>query len=174
MKVVYIGVSVDLIRELEKHQKSRGHNFGELNNYEIWCDNVQPLLHFSEKHVQTFERAKVAALVTYRIGSREDALNNMNETIGIVNQAIILGKSMAQEREFETNSKQEDILKFPEKVTLVWLAKHVEVKHWFTLLTLLFAVFLAGVKVGSSDVYLKNIGSIQPLTEKIKSNKNDF
>ncbi|MCY9856263.1 hypothetical protein [Vibrio mediterranei] len=162
-----------LVEELEKHQKSRGHNFGSLGDYEVWCDEVQPLLHFSEKHERNFENAKTAALVTYRIGSKEDAFNNINETIGIVNQAIILAKSMNQQSKPEVDSKQ-DSLSYPEKITLVWLAKHVEVKHWITLITLLVAVFGAGVKLGSSKLYLDNIKNIQPSINEVVASESDL
>lgn len=147
--VINFGGSVDSIEELEKHQKSRGHNFGSLEKFEVWCDEVQPLLHFSEKHERSFEQAKTAALVTYRIGSKGDADNNISETIGIVNQAIVFAKTMKAAIETES-SKQSESIVYPEKVTISWLAKHVEVKHWVSVAMLI----VAGIKVGSSTIYL--------------------
>jgi hypothetical protein len=166
--VINLGGSVDSIEELEKHQKSRGHNFGSLENFEIWCDEVQPLLHFSGKHERSFEQAKTAALVTYRIGSKGDADNNISETIGIVNQAIVFAKTMKTAIEAESGKQPESIV-YPEKVTISWLAKHVEVKYWVAVFMFIVAIFGVGIKVGSSTIYLDYI---QPSlsSEKPKSN----
>ncbi|NOJ25432.1 hypothetical protein [Vibrio coralliilyticus] len=159
---------MNLIEELEKYQKPRGYSFGCLENFEVWCDEVQPLLHFSEKHERSFEQAKTAALVTYRIGSKQDAANNINETIGIVNQAIVFAKTMKAAVELEADREQESIT-YPEKVTLFWLAKHVEVKHWVAVLMLIVAVFGAGIKVGSSTFYQDyvqpSLGSVETKTK---------
>ncbi|EGR0713425.1 hypothetical protein KIP00_22740 [Vibrio sp. B513a] len=159
---------MDSIEELEQHQKSRGYDFGSLENYEIWCDEVQPLLHFSEKHERSFEQAKAAALVTYRIGSKQDAVNNINKTIGIVNQAITFAKTMNKAVESGTGEQSEQI-DYPDKITLSWLAKHVEVKHWFAVFMFIFAVFCAGIKVGSSTFYLDyfqpTLGSVEANTK---------
>ena len=145
---------MEFIEELEKHQKRRGYNFGSIENFEAWCDEVQPLLHFSQKHERVFEQAKSAALVTYRIGSKQDAVNNINEAIGIVNQAIVFGKTIKTASELEAGVQQESSgVAYPEKVTLLWLVKHVEVKHWLGAAVFIIAVFTAGIKVGNSAFY---------------------
>ncbi|NIY86135.1 hypothetical protein [Vibrio campbellii] len=115
---------MEFIEELEKHQKRRGYNFGSIENFEAWCDEVQPLLHFSQKHERVFD------------------------------QAIVFGKTIKTASELEAGVQQESSgVAYPEKVTLLWLVKHVEVKHWLGAAVFIIAVFTAGIKVGNSAFY---------------------
>jgi hypothetical protein len=58
-----------------------------------------------------------------------------------------------------------------QKVTISWLAKHVEVKHWIAVFMFVVAIFGTGIKVGSSTIYLDYF---QPLCSSEKPKSNDL
>lgn len=85
---------MNIIDELEKLKKERSASapFDSLEEFEKWSDAVRPLLAFSEKLSGEFSRAVTSATVTARMGSPEDAKTNMNNAIGVLNQAIVSAK----------------------------------------------------------------------------------
>lgn len=88
---------MDPIKELESKKRIRGYNFESFGSFEIWCDEVEPLLHFSKNYAQKFSSAKAAALCMHSLGQDLDTKNHINDAIGIVNQAIIFGKKYKSE-----------------------------------------------------------------------------
>jgi len=85
---------MNIIDELEKLKKERSAAvpFGSLEEFEKWSDAVSPLLIFSEKLSGEFSQSVTNATVTARMGSPEDANTNMNNAIGVLNQAIVAAK----------------------------------------------------------------------------------
>ena len=90
---------MNIIDELEKLKKERSTTaapFDSLDEFEKWADAVRPLLSFSDKHSGEFSRSVTSATVTARMGSPEDAKTNMNNAVGILNQAIVAAKLEAE------------------------------------------------------------------------------
>lgn len=137
-----------LIEKLASLKKERGYQFSTIEEFEIWCDEVEPLLSVSGKHEREFVQAKNRAISCYRIDSYRDYFSNMDEAIGVLNRAI---KFLEVKPSAEAGTSTE--LTYPEKVTIPWLIRHVEIKHWVALAGVAVAIFFAGVNLGSSDFY---------------------
>lgn len=137
-----------LIEKLESLKKERGYQFSTIEEFELWCDDVEPLLSISSKHEREFVQAKSRAITCYRIGSYADYFNNMDEAIGALNRAI----KFLEIRPNEDGEVPAE-LAYPEKVTIPWLLRHVEIKHWVALAGMAVAIFIAGVNLGSSSFY---------------------
>ena len=137
-----------MIEKLKELQKTRGFDFEGLDNFIDWADKVEPLLSISPKHEKEFQQARARAETCFRIKSFEDAYNNMNEAIGILNKAVTFLEMPQQ----STEPTQQE-LEYPQKITWTWLVKHVEVKHWFFVGTALLAIFGAGITFGTSKFY---------------------
>ena len=67
-------------------------------------------------------------------------------------------KSTLYDVEALSSAKKENIevLKYPEKITLLWLTKHVPVRLWFVLIALVSTAFVAGIK-SSKFSFIKEI-----------------
>ncbi|MCC2616305.1 hypothetical protein LJ739_08640 [Aestuariibacter halophilus] len=137
-----------MIEKLKELQLERGVDFKGLDNFVDWADKVEPLLSLSPNHEKEFKKATLSAVTCYRIKSYKDALNNMDEAVGVLNKAIT-SLELSNQSTISTTSE----LEYPQKVTWVWLVKHVEVKHWFVLGATLLTIFGAGIKFGSSKFY---------------------
>lgn len=146
-----------LIEKLESLKKERGYQFPAIEEFELWCDEVEPLLSVSSKHEREFVQAKSRAITCYRIGSYPDYFSNMDEAIGVLNRAIkFLEIKPTEESQVSTE------LAYPEKVTIPWLLRHVEIKHWVALAGIAVAIFIAGVNLGSSSFYQSYLQSESP------------
>lgn len=139
--------------ELQKLKRERSDDipFPNLIDFEKWADQVLPLLSFSESFSLKFSQAVLRAKVTYRAGRNTiDATTNMNEAIGVLNQALIFIQTDSYLK--DTANKNEK-LQVPEKLTFPWLVQHVDIKHWFFALSVLTSIFCAGIWVGQSGIY---------------------
>lgn len=137
-----------LIEKLASLKKERGYQFSTIEEFELWCDEVEPLLSVSDKHEREFVQAKNRAISCYRIDSYRDYFSNMDEAIGVLNRAITFLESKPT-----ADAGTSTELAYPQKVTIPWLIRHVEVKHWVALAGLAVAIFFAGVNLGSSEFY---------------------
>ena len=81
---------MSLVVELEKYQRERteGLPFETLLEFEEWADAVSPLLSFNTRYSHEFDQRVTAATVTFRMNNPIDSATNMNDAIGILNQAI--------------------------------------------------------------------------------------
>ncbi len=118
---------MNIIDELEKLKKERcaSSPFNSLEEFEKWSDAVRPLLAFSEKLSGEFSQAVTSATVTARIGSPEDAKTNMNNAIGILNQAIVSAKlnhqkSSEPQNPLETVTHKRSIKEQFESHPVIW------------------------------------------------------
>lgn len=139
---------MSLVNNLEnlKKERSEALPFDDLLEFENWADEVLPLLRFSTSLFSRFNSCITSAKVTHRMGNHVDSATNMNEAIGILNQAITEAQREDQAIEFKE-------LAYPDKVTVRWLLNHVEVKHWLLAVSILASAFVAGVSVGQSEIY---------------------
>jgi hypothetical protein len=153
-----------LINKLKALQLKRGTEFRGLENFEKWADEVEPLLSLSPKHEREFEKTRLRAVSCSRMSNDIDALNNMDEAIGILNKAITFLEIPKPEESL--TSKE---LEYPSKITWPWLKKHVEVKHWFYIGSLVIAIFISGIAFGNTKFYQEYIKSTDV---KAVSNKN--
>lgn len=90
---------MNILEELEKLKRERSQTspFSSLEEFENWSDSVRPLLSFSKELSTAFAQSVTGATVTARMGSPEDSKTNMNNAIGILNQAITAAKLRNQE-----------------------------------------------------------------------------
>jgi len=142
---------LNLVQQLEALKKERSDSmpFNNLIEFEQWADKVLPLLNFSQSHYNKFDNAVTRSTVTYRMNNNIDAATNMNEAIGILNQAITIAKTDKEKTQIISVSN----LEAPAKVTINWLLTHVDFKHWVLLASIFTAIFSAGVWVGQSELY---------------------
>ena len=77
-----------MIEKLKELQRTRSFDFEGLDNFIDWADKVEPLLSISPKHEKEFQKARTAAETCFRFSSFEDAHNNMDEAIGVLNKAV--------------------------------------------------------------------------------------
>lgn len=68
------------------------------------------------------------------------------------------GKLKKERKQDQTANTVPDSLK-PEKITILWLIKHVPITLWLTAAGLLIAVFLAGIKASKSTLIKEIFGS---------------
>ncbi|MCL9783635.1 hypothetical protein M9194_19610 [Vibrio sp. S4M6] len=152
-----------LLEKLKDNQKTRG-DIGAFKNHDDflpWVDEVIPLLVFDEKLQNQFIHWSEHVKTNYRMGyDHRDALG---EAIGVVNQAIsTLEIKSHQDTKSSENKHLISEVKYPEKVTLVWLFKHVPITLWGSFLVLLFTAFGFGL-------YIANTGFYALLVETVKS-----
>jgi hypothetical protein len=138
--------NVDALKALRK-ERTMSSPFPNLIDFESWADNVTPLLSFNIKIQSEFKQAVTSAVVSSRMNYEEDAHTSINDAIGILNQAILLPDSP------ENTVLKINELEPPKKITIPWLIQHVEVKHWAMVITILVALFSAGVYFGNTDLY---------------------
>ena len=73
---------------------------------------------------------------------------------GIVAQAIATLEGMMQDKEAaKAAAPVNEALLLPDEMTVGWLAQHVPLRFWLTLVGAAAAVFLAGIFVGQSKLY---------------------
>ncbi|MGK0270555.1 MAG: hypothetical protein ACI88H_001202 [Cocleimonas sp.] len=141
-----------MIEKLKSLQLKRGTEFKDLDKFEQWADEVEPLLSLSPKHEGEFSNARLRAVTCQRMSNDLDALNNMDEAIGILNKAVTFLEI--------PKIKEESVsveLEYPTKITWPWLKKHVEMKHWIYIVSLGFAIFISGIAFGNTKFYQEYI-----------------
>jgi hypothetical protein len=137
-----------LISKLKELQLERGADFTDFKDFEVWADQVEPLLSLSPKHEAEFSKAKLRAVTSFRMKSHKSTVYNTDEAIGVLNKAISF-LEIPKSKECIVESE----LVYPDKITLPWLKKHIEVKQWIYVVGLLVSIFLAGVAFGDSKFY---------------------
>jgi hypothetical protein len=127
---------VDRLAELKilQRQRSDASPFSSLVDFQVWADQVAPLLSFNPKLQSAFKHTVTSATVTHRLGSENDAFGSFNECIGLTNQAI---RELELQRA-EAVAKNMEIavtkpIQAPEKLTLKWLYEHAPVSFYFWL-----------------------------------------
>lgn len=83
-------------------ERSQESQFKSLEDFEIWCDAVRPLLSFNKKYLTEFTQAATNATVLYRAENLVDATTNINNAIGIANQAATLASLELSEKTKDT------------------------------------------------------------------------
>ncbi|MGY2313526.1 hypothetical protein ACW9I6_02465 [Pseudomonas sp. SDO5522_S412] len=85
---------MNIAEQLQKLSKERSQKpqFKSLEEFEVWSDAVRPLISFNKKYLTEFTQAVTNATVLYRTGNLVDATTNMNNAVGIANQATTLAK----------------------------------------------------------------------------------
>lgn len=114
---------IDLLTELKKLQHSRSDSSPFVSHVEFnsWADKVIPLLEF-DKNLQNHFRSMVSATNSaIRFKSAKQEIENINNLIGIVNQAVISLEHLAHT---ETIIHP---LEVTEKMTLKWIWANA---HW--------------------------------------------
>jgi len=142
---------VTLIEDLEnlKQVGTEGLPFNSLIDFEQWSNHVSPLLSFDKKLKNSFDECVTSGKITFRTSSKQYADTNMNKAIGILNQAIVTAKKGVEYKEL---SKKKELLP-PEKLTIYWLLKHIEIKHWLWVSTLAGSIFTAGAVISEAGIY---------------------
>ena len=138
----------ELLQKLKTLQRVRGDAspFASSLEYETWADEVAPLLSFNEKLQNSFTHYVRIAKFKSRTGSPN--IDQINETIGILNQAVISRGS--------NNSpiSKPKALDPPAKITAQWIWVHATWRLYALWLSSLGAAFFFGVKY--SEITIKH------------------
>lgn len=80
----------DLLVELKKlqHQRSESSPFADHIEFQTWADKALPLLSFDPKLHALFRNSVASVACARSLNIAGDELSNINNAIGIVNQAI--------------------------------------------------------------------------------------
>jgi len=114
---------IDLLTELKKLQHSRSDSspFAGIVEFNSWADKVIPLLEFDKNLQNHFRGMVLATNSAIRFKSAKQELENINNLIGIVNQAVISLEYLAHKATIILP------LEVTEKMTLKWIWAHA---HW--------------------------------------------
>lgn len=154
-----------LLVELQKYKKERGVEipFFDHDEFLVWSDEVSPLLSFDKKISGDFSQTLTSAKVT-KVMSPADYKNNVNECIGIVNQAIKkLEHSLPIEQSMNTSKPQSH-----DSITDLFFTSGYKIR--LILIAAAFAAFLTGVSVGQSKFYAQ---SVAPIYQSLHESANE-
>ncbi|HEY9826483.1 MAG TPA: hypothetical protein V6D19_13640 [Stenomitos sp.] len=154
----------NVLSELRKHRKERGSEipFSNHDEFLVWSDEVSPLLTFDKGINGAFSQRLASAKVTKSL-SPVAYKSNVNECIGIVNQAI---KKL--ENGMSVDQSGGRTRTYPhDSIADVFFNSGYKLK--LALLSVVFAVFLAGISVGQSKFYSQIVA---PLLESLKEPGN--
>lgn len=156
-----------LIEKLKTLQFERSNKSPFINHIEFlkWADKVSPLLSFDNKLKTSFDKYVLSAKVTHRIDNNIDSCNNLNDAIGILNQAVL----SLETNTIKTDNTKNNGIEYPRKITLKWIWEHVPAKYYWSFFLILVFVFSLGIAFSHTNLY-KSLTDVA--TAIIKINKN--
>ena len=126
-------MSADLLSELKKLQYERGAKAPFADQFEFlrWADQVQPRLSFDQKLASAFRSTVV--LVDSQRALRLPMDSAMNESIGVLNQAVIALQHNLSTIEIQDQKATRAALQTPTALTLQWIWQNAtwSVYVWF-------------------------------------------
>ena len=136
-------MSAHILTELKKLQRQRSANpqFATPIDLANWADLVIPLLSFDKKLQSSFSHNVAVAKMNYT----GDNTDGVNESIGILNQAILgLQATLLENDSISAAITNEKVLQPPLKFTVKWVYEHAPLSAYLTFFGLLLGAFVSG------------------------------
>jgi hypothetical protein len=146
---LYDSIKYESTEETKAYSNKIPQLYGAVEKIYKSCANSQPIEIKDSRMTNTYANFFEAGYLSGRTFHKYQGYQELLKVIGCIRSQVEQGIT----EDYYITSKQGVQLPVPEKLTISWLMKHVEIKHWFIVLAILGAVFSAGLWVGKSDIY---------------------